>query len=238
MFRFKQFTVVQDRSAMKVTTDACLFGAWIAQRLEEKKNKAFHLLDIGAGTGLLSLMIAQEYKNVKIDAIELDEGSLEDLKFNFKESPWSEKLNGIHIDALDFQSKGNYDVIVCNPPFYGKEWTSPDPGRKLAHHGSGLKLEDLPALVKKHLSPEGKFFFLLPYKRLNEINRLLDENALFIHNWLLARQTPSHDPFRVLVEGTMEKPLLSSFDELVIKNEGGQYTDEFRSLIKGYYLYE
>ena len=238
MFRFKQFTIVQERSAMKVTTDGCLFGAWVAKRLEEKKNDAFRLLDMGAGTGLLSLMIAQAYPKIKIDAIEIDEGSFEDLKFNFERSPWPGRVNGINGDVLDIGSTEIYDVIVCNPPFYGKEWSSPDPGRKLAHHGTGLKLEDLPNLVKKLLSPAGRFFFLLPYKRAREIRQLFDENELYIHTWLLAKQTPSHEMFRILVEGSLSKPLITNFDELSIKEESGKYSREFKSLVKEYYLNE
>ena len=237
MFQFKQFTIHQENTAMKVTTDGCLFGAWVAHRLSQMGGKNLRILDVGAGTGLLSLMIVQQCPDAKIDAIELDPGSLQDCRDNFRNSPWPERLNAIAGDINEFTSIEPYDIIVSNPPFYENELESLDAGRQLAHHGKGLILDNLLSIIKKQLTPGGRFYLLLPWKRNKEIKEMTGSHGLFISSWLLARQTPAHDHFRILVEGRLSDPILSEFNEIVIKNEAGDYTEEFKKLLKEYYLY-
>ncbi len=115
-FQFKKFTVFHNHCAMKVTTDACLFGAWVANKMSEKDWNGKNLLDIGTGTGLLSLMIAQQ-NNLHIDAVEIDFVAAEQASQNFSSSPFRESINIIHTDILGFKQEG-YDCLVINTPFY------------------------------------------------------------------------------------------------------------------------
>src|SRR5690606_34388523 len=159
-FKFKQFTIHQDRTAMKVTTDGCLFGAWVADQLSARKASG-NLLDIGAGTGLLSLMIAQKNSLLNIDAIEIDVEASKQAEENFSSSPWKERLSIIHDDASTHQFTKPYDYAISKPPFYENELKSPDPGRKLAHH-EGIAISSLLDVIRKNLSSKGRFFLLLP----------------------------------------------------------------------------
>src|SRR5688572_28253839 len=153
-FKFKQFTVNRDRAAMKVTTDACLFGAWAARSARQSavgqsgSPGIHHVLDIGTGTGLLSLMMAQQI-NAEIDAIELDEDAFEQAQQNMASSPWHDNLFVIQGDAKDmaYVLGKEYDIIVSNPPFYENELESPDLKKNRAHHSAGLSLDELLSII-------------------------------------------------------------------------------------------
>ncbi len=239
MFQFKQFTIQQDRSAMKVTTDGCLFGSWAAKMTRDHSgSNEKKILDIGTGTGLLSLLMAQHLPLAMIDAIEIESGAFQQSKENFSASPWGDRLNALLGDARNYRFTGRYDVIISNPPFYEREWSSDDPGRKLAHHESGLLLGELLQVIRENISAEGTFYLLLPYKRKDEIRKLLTNAGLSISSLMFVKQTPKHDYFRILLEGkpgTAEEEIL--FDEMTIKDENDQYSCEFVSLLKDYYLY-
>ncbi|MEI6947688.1 methyltransferase [Paraflavisolibacter sp. H34] len=237
-FRFKQFTVYHHRSAMKVTTDGCLFGAWCAAELAEGKEGAGGeqtVLDIGAGTGLLSLMVAQKAA-ARVDAVELDASAAGQAEENVAASPWKDRIAVHQGDILEFSFPHAYDCIISNPPFYEKEIESASAGRNLAHHGHGLQLRPLLQLMGQHLLEDGSFFLLLPYKRLAEIEREVKKAGLFLEKKVVVRQSVRHDPFRLLLKGgRRETPLKSS--ELSIWDGQQQYTPEFVALLKDYYLY-
>jgi tRNA1Val (adenine37-N6)-methyltransferase len=235
-FQFKQFIIQQDRCAMKVTTDGCLFGAWAGEKVRSKKSKVRNILDIGSGTGLLALMIAQKV-NANIDAIEIDKDAFEQAKENIAASPWAERINIFHADAKEFIFPGKYDVIISNPPFYEKELKSDNIKKNIAHHG-GLSLNELLSVIKKKLFADGKFYLLLPYKRNTEIERLVPLNDLSITQKTLVRQSVKHDSFRIMIEGRhkqVEEKII--MDEISICNDQQQYTIEFIKLLKAYYLY-
>jgi tRNA1Val (adenine37-N6)-methyltransferase len=233
-FRFKQFTVYHDRCAMKVTTDACLFGAWCARGLENEEGRMEHALDIGTGTGLLSLMIAQKI-NVLIDAIEVDERASEQAKENVLSSSFREKIKIIHANALSFAFDKKYDVIICNPPFYEDDLASPSLRKNTAHHSSSLKLNQVLQKIAALLKDDGTFYLLLPFKRKEEIERLLIQHSLFVHMQLSVRQTEDHSPFRLIVKG-MKSPSNKIEEEIDIK-ENSRYGAAFVQLMKDYYLY-
>jgi len=142
-FRFKQFMVYQDRCAMKVTTDACLFGAWCAMEIENAKLKIKNVLDIGAGTGLLSLMAAQRNRHITIDAVEIENEAAAQAQSNIEASPWRDRIHLYATDIRSFQSLVKYDAIISNPPFYEKEIVSADREKNTAHHSTDLELEQL-----------------------------------------------------------------------------------------------
>lgn len=270
-FQFKQFTIHQDRTAMKVTTDACLFGAWVAAQLNSyessmttkgpsskisgetrrmnegpssktpgetrRMNKSSRLLDIGAGTGLLSLMIAQQFE-ADIDAIEIDPSAAQQAKENIDLSSWKNKITVIAADAKKFTPIKPYDVIVSNPPFYESELKSPEIKRNIAHHGEALALHDVVELIEKNLSGDGRFFFLLPFKRQKEINEIFLGKSLSIFQQMYVRQTTEHDHFRIMIEGGRRTGQHETrIAEMSIRNDKGEYTPEFFALLKDYYLY-
>ena len=149
---------------MKVTTDGCLFGAWCAEEIQNTKVKSQNALDIGSGTGLLSLLMAQK-NAIKIDAIELVKEAAEQATENVASSPWKENINVIQADILEWNTANKYDVIISNPPFYESELRSGKTTKNIAHHDEGLKLDDLFRFIKHHLTNDGIFFLLLPAKR-------------------------------------------------------------------------
>ena len=236
-FQFKQFTIYHERCAMKVTTDACLFGSWCAEEIKkdtgetERKN----LLEIGAGSGLLSLMIAQK-NNCRIEAIEIDADAAQQAKENIRSSPWKEQIILHHNDVLDFSFSHSYDIIVTNPPFYENELRSGNTQKNTAHHDEGLKLSELALLIKQTLSPAGNFYLLLPYKREAEAEQILNNENLFIEKKILVSQSTSHAPFRLMIKGGHNKTHQEEI-KLAITDDSKAYTKEFITLLKDYYLY-
>lgn len=220
---------------MKVCTDACLFGAWCAAELEERPTAAQHLLDIGAGTGLLSLMIRQKAA-VQIDAVEIDEVAAQQATKNVAASPWPGAIHIIHGNVLDMGVLKKYDYIISNPPFYEADLQSPDNRRNTAHHSQQLNLQQLLQFIQAHLHQTGRFFLLLPYKRDAEARGLLQQNGLFLYKEVLVRQTNQHAPFRLLLQGGLVKQALQTQD-LTIAQADQHYTPVFIALLKAYYLH-
>ena len=237
-FQFKQFTVRQDKCAMKVTTDGCLFGAWIAERVRSQESLVGSVLDIGTGTGLLALMLAQG-NEFSVDAIEIDKDAFEQATENIAASPWSDRINVFHADAKKYVSQYKYDVIISNPPFYEKELKGDDTKRNLAYHNEGLLLPELLKIIKKNLNPDGHFYMMLPYKRNKEIKKLLTENQLTIQQLTFVRQSINHEYFRIILAGKLNSDVQTEMmiDEISIKDNKDQYTPAFISLLKDYYLH-
>jgi tRNA1Val (adenine37-N6)-methyltransferase len=234
-FQFKQFTVIQDKCAMKVCTDACVFGAFIVARIKNEELRMKNLLDIGSGTGLLSLMIAQK-NSVHIDAVEIDAGAYEQTKDNFESSPWRERLNVFNIDVQQFAADKKYDCIISNPPFFEDDLRSDDEQKNKAKHDSSLTLLQLLNVVDKNLSGDGSFMVLLPFHRLHYFEAEAKKTGLFIDEKLFIKQTPTHNFFRGCLSFS-RKETKPHTTELSIKNKEGNYTDEFTGLLKDYYLH-
>jgi len=236
-FQFKKFTVHQDRSAMKVTTDACLFGAWVAKKVKSQNPKVKTVLEIGAGTGLLSLMIAQQ-SSAMIDAIEIDVDAEQQAKENMDRSPWPDRFQVIHGDAREYPYVIKYDLIISNPPFYEKEIMSDKETKNIAHHSSALSLKELLSIITSNLAEQGRFFLLLPYKRNKEVINLLKQQSFAVEKIVFIRQSVNHHYFRMMIEGCWltSKSTEIQFEDLSIWNEGQDYTVEFKLLLKEYYL--
>ncbi len=242
-FQFKQFTIFQDNCAMKVCTDACLFGALVANCDPDSYRESFanrqdavYCLDIGTGTGLLSLMFAQKNAGVIIDAIEIDKAAAEQAKENFTASPWAERLNIFHSDILSFRSEKKYDLIISNPPFFEDDLRSPEETRNNAKHDTSLSFTGLLNATGTHLKREGLFAVLLPYTRVKSFIEEAVKSGLHIQHQILVKQTPGHDHFRGILFFKREKakPVHS---EIIIKNEEGNYTTGFIEALKDYYLH-
>lgn len=232
-FQFKQFTIHQELCAMKVCTDACLFGAWAADSLQ---NKAINsILDIGAGTGLLSLLLAQR-TTAAIDAVEIDTGAFLQATENFLQSPWKERLHITNTDISTFTVEKRYDCIISNPPFFEDDLKSPQQNKNAAKHDTTLTLPVLLQQVKLLLKEDGCFIVLLPYHRVDYfINEALQHN-LFCVEKVLVKQTPNHNYFRGMLLFSTNKTE-AAIKKITVKDNTGNYTPEFTTLLKDYYLY-
>lgn len=229
-FQFKQFKVEQDKCAMKVCTDSCIFGAWIS--IPENINS---ILDIGAGTGLLSLMIAQK-SVAKIDAIEIDVNAYQQATINFNNSIWKDKITCFLGDIKTFPFTKKYDLIICNPPFYKDEFSSTSHGEKIAKHSLFLTLEDLIISIEKLLNADGKFAILLPYYRKDEFENLAKIHSFFPERILKIKQTPTHSFFRYAAIFS-KKPHNIDENMVDIKDSSNQYSSAAIDLLKPYYLH-
>lgn len=228
-FKFKQFTVHQEGSAMKVCTDACIQGAFTAAHLPAVSR----LLDIGTGTGLLSLMLAQQTSAV-IDAIELDEQAALQAVANFSASPWGDRLKVIQEDVRTFSGE-RYPFIITNPPFYENDLKSANAKRNAAMHATSLGYEELLAVIKGLLTNDGAFSVLLPYGGFQRFRLLAEAAGFTLRELLEVRQTPSHGFFRAV--GIFGVPGILNACEMSVYDGQQQYTPAFSALLKEYYLY-
>lgn len=229
-FRFRQFTIHQEHCAMKVCTDACLFGAWVA----EKASAYERILDIGSGTGLLMMMVAQQSKAM-IHGIEIDPFCYGQLQQNIEQNEWSEKLKAFHGDIRRLSLPVRYDLIISNPPFYEKDLHSETEGTRFARHSIALTFTDLLESIKLNLTRDGSFAVLLPYHRWEYFNGLAQTMGFFLSEKIEVRQTENHSPFRAMLWYDSEKKETVSNGELTIKIQQ-KYSPDFRNLLKDYYL--
>lgn len=233
-FQFKQFTVHQEKCAMKVTTDACLFGA-IAAALSLNMKPTMKVLDIGTGTGLLSLMFAQINVLANLDAVEIDAQAFEQAHKNFTVSPFSERIRAIHSDIKNLRTNVNYDVVITNPPFFQNDLKSNDEGRNNALHDSALTLEELLAHINRLLKQDGIFYILLPYHRVDYFKQVANEMNWFCQEEIKVRQSERHAYFRCILQFSHINGVYNPF-EINIKTDG-QYSVEFKNLLKPFYLH-
>lgn len=233
-FQFKQFTVYHHRSAMKVTTDSCFFGAWAATEIKNAEPKIERVLDIGTGTGLLSLMIVQKNK-INIDAVELDGPSADQAMENIRASPWPNKIKVYNTDILSFDVRRKYDCIISNPPFYENELASEQERKNLAHHSSRLSALDVIKTIEQNLKEGGLFFLMYPFKRKTEIEKLISKRKLSLVQSIILKQSFNHKPFRYIIMGRNQKTPSAKAIEICIWDDRQQYTREFTALLSDYY---
>ncbi len=231
-FQFKQFVVHQDRCAMKVCTDACVLGAWFAEKVPPWPL----VLDIGSGTGLLMLMLGQKLKG-EITGIELDPEAFDQGRENIGQSPWKDRLKAYRGDVRSFGFSDPFDFIIVNPPFFEGDLETASDSKNLARHSKALGLAELVKSIGVNLKPSGSFGILLPYHRIAYFEELAADHDFHLQEKLLVRQSPQHDYFRVLLHFSRSTENFVPFMELSIKNEVGGYSKEFVELMKDYYLY-
>ncbi len=218
---------------MKVTTDGCLFGALQPHLPNGGAGKK--ILDIGAGTGLLSLMAAQLNPAAALTAIEIEPAAALEAAGNAAGSPFGNRIRVIQQDVRLFEPECEFDLIICNPPFYEKQLQSPDTQRKMAHHADTLSLNLLISLIPAWLHAQGVFSLLLPFYREEEALRLVAKQQLYCHRLIRVRQTPKHPFFRsIFFMGKAVKE--TSLEEMTIKAENNRYSPEFRELLLPFYL--
>ncbi len=234
MFTFKQFSVKQDQCAMKVGTDGVLLGAWTPLY-----NNPFSVLDIGAGTGLLALMIAQRSFAEQIDAVEIDENAFSQCFENFENSPWNDRLYAFNSSLEDFTEEffeeQTYDLIVSNPPFYSENYKSDDENRNLARFTDALPFEQLIACTEGLLSENGIFSVIIPYKEEENFTTICAEYGLYPFKICRVQGTPNSEIKRSLIAFT-RIPAAISYENIIIEIERHKYTDDYISLTKDFYL--
>ena len=232
MFQFKQFTINQDRCAMKVGTDGVLLGAWCPI-----DNNPFSIFDIGAGTGILSLMLAQRSNALQIDAIEIDENAYEQCVENFESSPWGDRLFCFHAGLDEFveEPEGDYDIIISNPPFYTEDYKTENEQRDLARFSDALHFEDLVEAAHLLLSENGIFAVIIPFKEEEKFIALAKDFELHPFKITRVKGTPTTEIKRSLLafSKTQKQTLI---DELIIETARHQYTEDYIALTKDFYL--
>ena len=216
---------------MKVCTDTCIFGAWFSNKAGEYNS----ILDIGSGTGLLMLMLAQKCKS-EIHGIELDLHSFKQLKENTSKNKWHDRLKVFHGDARSYVFPLKYDFIIANPPFFENGLPSASESKNLAKHSKQLTLEELMKSIHINLSYHGSFGILLPFERFRQFDELAGVYGFFCTERLFLKQSPKHQFFRAILSYSRTiEPLIPSF-EFIIKNPDQSYTSECIQLLKEYYL--
>ena len=234
-FQFKQFNIEQQNCSMKVCTDACLLGAFAAKGISQQGSEEARVLDIGTGTGLLSLMIAQKNNSI-IEAVEIEAAACSQAKQNFEDSPWGDRLNIFNTDIAAVRPGKKYHHIISNPPFYEDDLLSNNENKNRAKHDLSLTLKDLLKNVNELLKEGGIFWVLLPFHRLGYFENEASEIGLCSIQKMLVRQTNSHPYFRGILALSKNKNSLI-FSELQIKEATGVYTEGFVDLLKEYYLF-
>ncbi|MDP3353329.1 MAG: methyltransferase [Flavobacteriaceae bacterium] len=230
-FRFKQFTINQDQTAMKVGTDGVLLGAWVP--IENIQS----VLDIGSGTGLIALMLAQRSDAEQIDALEIEDQAYEQAVENFENSDWSDRLFCYHASLQEFVDEidDKYDLIVSNPPFYTDTFESPNNQRSLARFEGALPFEELIESSAKLLTENGYIALIIPFKEEGKVLKIAIKNQLYLHKITRVKGTENSEIKRSLMLFSFQEntPLI---DELVIEISRHQYTDEYKELVKDFYL--
>lgn len=230
-FQFKQFMIHQDKTAMKVSTDACILGAYTA--LEN----ATKVLDIGTGTGLIALMLAQR-SEAKIFAVELDDKAYQQAVENVQNSIFKEQITVFHQSIQDFAENNkdlSFDLIVSNPPFFQNHLKSVQENRNKALHTDTLSFEDLLASVMALLSPDGRFVVLLPAYESTVLENLALQKGLYPNKKLLIRHRDGSKILRIITTfGFAEQEMIQ--EDLLIRNLDESYTTQFATLLKEYYL--
>tara|TARA_R110002012_G_scaffold100115_3_gene238668 strand:- start:5508 stop:6218 length:711 start_codon:yes stop_codon:yes gene_type:complete len=231
-FRFKEFTIHQDQCAMKVGTDGVLLGAWAS--LDKQPES---ILDIGAGTGLIALQLAQRSYAETIDAIELDDAAYEQCVANFEASPWGDRLFCYHAGFDEFvdEMEDTYDLIVSNPPFYAEDVASGNPFRDKARQSNSLPFDELVQGVSKFLTEDGIFAVIIPFKEEKSFVGLAEHVGMFPNRITRVKGNPDTDFKRSLMEFSFHQnePII---DTLIIEEGRHQYTKEYVELTQAFYL--
>ena len=244
-FQCKQFIVHQEHTAMKVCTDACLFGAWLSNEPEVLQAKS--IMDIGTGTGLLSLMLAQVTKdNTHITAVEIEPNAAAEAKKNVALSPWANNIsivqNSIQAFSKTIHEDGTspkFDCVVSNPPFFEADLQSPSNEKNLASHSVALPWEELVKEVAQLLLDKGTYYVLIPALRAYTMQKLAAQNGLSLVSEVVVMNAPQQKPFRVMQKFLKTNAPIQKINrsQFFIKKEDQSYSETFAQLLAPYYLH-
>lgn len=228
-FRFKQFSVRHRDSALKVGTDAVILGAALTLNGEEKE-----ALDIGTGSGVIALMVAQRAPGCVISAIDIDKASAEEAGFNFAASPWAGRLHAQHCALSEFGTEKRFDLIFSNPPYYDDSLKNPDEREAAARHTDSLSFAEIFDFSSEHLTADGRLSLILPAETLNSIKRIAASFGLFPFRILEVQTVERKRPKRIVIEFSRKKS--SPSQEKLILQRGNQRSSEYQSLCSEFYL--
>jgi tRNA1Val (adenine37-N6)-methyltransferase len=232
-FKFKQFTVVQDLCAMKVGTDGVLLGAWAPVKDTDEE-----MLDIGCGSGLIALMLAQRTSKVRITGIDIDAGAVLQSSLNFLNSPWPEKLRAVHqaLHQFAMECEQRYDLIISNPPYFSNSLKAPDKARSTARHTDTLNSNDLLRISSLLLKETGRICLILPVDEGLQYLNTASNYGLFISRQTKVFPKPGSKAKRLLFE-LVKIPCECVYSEITIESEHRHvYSEEFTKLVKDFYL--
>ncbi|MDE7074285.1 MAG: methyltransferase [Odoribacter sp.] len=229
MFRFKQFTIRQDHTPMKVGTDGVLLGAWAA--CEEAGN----ILDIGTGTGLIALMAAQRNPRAQIHALEIDPGAVAQAGDNIAASPWAERIRLHPLPLQEYAPGCRFDCIICNPPFFAGSTLPPETGRSIARHTDSLPHGELVTHAARLLADEGNLCVILPPAEAVRFAELAATQGLHPRRVTHVLPNPGKAPKRHLVELTTRRQACSE-SELIVEYSRHHYSPEYIKLTRNFYL--
>lgn len=231
-FKFKQFTIEQNRCAMKIGTDGVLLGAWVSI-----DNNPYSILDIGAGTGIIAMQLAQRSDAEIIDALEIDDNAYEQCVDNFENSPWGDRLFCYHASLGEFieEIDDKYDIIISNPPFYSESYKTSDEARDIARFNDSLPFKELIDSTSLLLSEEGIFAVIIPRKEEENFIAMASEVKLFPKRICRVRGNETSEEKRSLIEFSFENKS-PKVENLTIETSRHEYTEEYISLVKDFYL--
>ncbi len=232
-FRFKKFTVNHDKCAMKVGTDGVLLGAWC--NVEGVRS----VLDVGTGSGLIALMVAQRNSSCIIDAVEIDKESFVQASANAACCQWSDRINMVHSSFSEYYSgtKKKFDLIVSNPPWFINSLTNPDPGRSAARHTHSLSMEDLVKGTKKLLAPGGRFCMIMPVTEAEILIKYSKTENIFCRKITSVHPNPGKPPKRYLMEFCKTEGEIVQAELILELDKRHKYSNEFKKLTGDFYLY-
>lgn len=228
-FQFKKFTIHQSNTPMKVGTDGVLLGAWTDISKRDK------ILDVGTGTGLLSLILAQRNPKAFITAVEIDRDSYIQAKENIEQSIFKQRIELFHTSFQDYNATDKYDLVICNPPFFKPTYLSGDEKRDVARQRINFEITDFFEFTFNITNEEGEVVVVYPFEQLEYITKTAAAKKFFIKRQCLVKGNHNKPFKRVLLQFSKQEEKVE-LSELCIENERHQYTDEFTELVKGFYL--
>lgn len=226
-FSLKQFDIKQEHTAMKVGTDGLLLGAWA--------DGGKHILDIGTGTGLISLMMAQRFPAAFVDAIDIDSDAASQAEENVLHSPFADRVSVRCVSIQNYSVERRYDSIVCNPPYFTHSLLSPDAKRTLARHSVALPFDELFQNASRLLSDDGRFSIVVPVDASSQIDTYAAIAGLFLVRRCLVRTTPKKQPRRMLLTfSSSPSPIIE--EEVVIQNGPSEPSEWYLNLTRDFLL--
>ncbi|MEZ4947671.1 MAG: methyltransferase [Cyclobacteriaceae bacterium] len=231
-FYFKQFQIHHDRSTMKVGTDGVLLGAWA------DIGSAKHILDIGTGTGLIALMLAQRSgQNIHIDAIEIDFDTYQQAVENVEASVWQDKINVCHTSLQHFSTSKKYDLIITNPPYFVNSLKAPDQKRNLSRHSDQLPYTDIINSCHRLLHPNGRLCLILPHSEGIIFTKMAATARLLCNKKISIHHKESKPTERLLLEFSYHSSICHE-GKLVLFNQEEKRTPSYHQLVSEFYLTE